>query len=173
MTKTLILLRHLKSDWASPGLADPDRPLSTRGNRAGPLVRSAMATRCPSPELILCSSARRTRDTLSHVADIFPTAKTRFVDALYEASLATIRTLITHLPEHVTTALFIGHNPGLFDCAWFLAHPTEISQHAIFTKFPTGGVVAFTLPISAWVDAREGQGRLIAAFTPKDLMRND
>ncbi len=64
---TLCLLRHAKSSSSNPTLPDRDRPLATRGVTDAPLMGKAMAERGIDPELVLCSSARRTRDTLALV----------------------------------------------------------------------------------------------------------
>ena len=64
---TLSLLRHAKSSWKNPTLADRDRPLATRGETDAPVMGKAMAERGIDPDLVLCSSARRTRDTLALV----------------------------------------------------------------------------------------------------------
>ena len=64
---TLSLLRHAKSSWSNPALPDRERPLATRGVTDAPLMGKAMAERGIDPELVLCSSARRTRDTLALV----------------------------------------------------------------------------------------------------------
>ena len=64
---TLSLLRHAKSSWNNPSLADRDRPLAIRGVADAPLMGRAMTERGIDPDLVLCSSARRTRDTLALV----------------------------------------------------------------------------------------------------------
>lgn len=169
MTKTLILLRHLKSDWGDAALSDRDRPLNGRGNAAGPLVRDALAARCPRPDVVLCSPARRTRDTLAHVAGGFPEAEVRFVPALYEASRNTLIRLAAELPETAQTALIVGHNPGLMELAWHLAKPDDLTRHPLFMKFPTGGVIAFALPVDLWSAPNEGACRVLDSFFPKQL----
>jgi len=64
---TLSLLRHAKSSWSNPSLPDEKRPLATRGVSDAPLMGRAMAERGIDPDVVLCSSARRTRDTLALV----------------------------------------------------------------------------------------------------------
>ncbi|MCA8931401.1 MAG: histidine phosphatase family protein, partial [Rhodospirillaceae bacterium] len=62
--KTLYLVRHAKSGWDDPSLQDHDRPLDMRGERAALVVGRYAAQRRFVPNLVLCSSARRSRDTL-------------------------------------------------------------------------------------------------------------
>ena len=84
---TLSLLRHAKSSWSNPTLPDRDRPLATRGVTDAPLMGKAMAERGIDPELVLCSSARRTRDTLALVLpELRVEPKVVYEDALYHAS---------------------------------------------------------------------------------------
>ena len=67
----LYLLRHAKSDWSGPGIADFDRPLSNRGFKAAPRMGRFMAEQGCTPERILCSAAMRTRQTLAAVLPHF------------------------------------------------------------------------------------------------------
>ena len=66
--KTLLLLRHAKSAWSDPRLDDHDRPLNGRGERAAKAMADHIAREGPRPDLILCSTAMRTRQTLAPLA---------------------------------------------------------------------------------------------------------
>lgn len=171
MTKSLILMRHLKSDWDDAGLTDHQRPLSERGRSDGPIIRDALFARCPPPQMVLCSTARRTRETLAAVADLFPGAEIVYDDAIYEATTAALMQITSRISDIVDCAMIIGHNPGIFDFAWTLARRSEISGNPAFTKFPTGAVAAFALPIDSWAEIGTGRGSIIAAFTPKSLVK--
>ena len=72
--KTLFLLRHAKSSWSEPGLADFNRPLNERGRRAAPLIARYLAHCDLLPDLILCSAALRTRETLALMLPGLPAA---------------------------------------------------------------------------------------------------
>lgn len=174
MTKFLTLLRHLKSDWGVSGLDDRERPLAPRGIKAAPFVRDALALRCPAPGMILCSPARRTRDTFALVCGAFPDATARFDDALYAADAASLLARIAAAPEDIGSLLLIGHNPGLHDAVRILAaEPGSAAEAArlaaVFLKFPTGAAAAFELDVAAWSEIGPGCGRLRDAFTPKSL----
>ncbi|HVG21430.1 MAG TPA: histidine phosphatase family protein, partial [Blastocatellia bacterium] len=67
--KTLLLLRHAKSDWDDPKLRDFDRPLAARGKRDAPRIGKALKERGPSPDLIVSSPAARARETIEAVID--------------------------------------------------------------------------------------------------------
>src|SRR5436853_722867 len=92
--RVLHLLRHAKSSWRDAGLDDRDRPLNPRGHRAGCLLAAHLARQKP-PELVLCSSALRTRETFAHIADAYGARPpVSFEEALY---LATARTLLARI----------------------------------------------------------------------------
>ena len=121
--------------------------------------------------MVVCSLAQRTRDTLTAIREACPADEVRFEDAIYKASGEALRAIVANLPDSAATVLLIGHNPGLLEFAWFLARAEDLSARPIFAKFPTGGVAAFRLEITAWADLPPGRGGLIAAFTPKELIR--
>lgn len=173
MTKTLILMRHLKSGWDDPALADRDRPLAQRGIDDGPRVRAAIAARLPRPEAVLCSTARRTRETLAAVLPDLAEGAAIYSDAVYEASAQTLMRLASMLPDAAETAMIVGHNPGLFDFAWTLARRAESAGNPALAKFPTGMVVGFALPIPAWSEIGPGRGAILDAFAPKSLLTPD
>ncbi len=82
-----MLLRHAKSSWGAPTLSDHERPLSPRGERAAAAMGMYLARSEPAPDVILCSSARRTRETLDTVrARLSGAPRVSVEDALYGAS---------------------------------------------------------------------------------------
>ncbi|MEM1306411.1 MAG: histidine phosphatase family protein, partial [Pseudomonadota bacterium] len=98
MAKTLILLRHAKSSWSDPGLADIDRPLNKRGRAAAPRMGRWLAQAGYTPDLVICSPSMRTRQTLSAISHTLPIPREglRFEPDIYEAPwqrlLAVLRT---------------------------------------------------------------------------------
>lgn len=114
MDRELILLRHAKSGWGQPELADHDRPLNGRGRRQAPLVGAWLAAEDCEPDLVLCSSARRARETLEGLlgaTDWQPPVV--FEEGLYHAEPEAILELIAWLGGDVRRLLVLGHNPGL------------------------------------------------------------
>ncbi|MHA1180671.1 MAG: SixA phosphatase family protein, partial [Alphaproteobacteria bacterium] len=89
---TLSLLRHAKSSWDEPGLSDHERPLAKRGQKAAPKVGAALAGMGVQPDLVLCSSAARTRETLSLVLQKFPAPPPQVVyeESIYMATPAAL-----------------------------------------------------------------------------------
>lgn len=156
--KTLFLLRHAKSSWKDPALDDHDRPLAGRGRRAAKLMREYLRRDGVEPDLVLCSSARRTRETLDGVK---ATGEVRIEEGLYAASSEAVLMRLRRIPEDVESAMVIGHNPGLEDLAG------ELSG-APFDEFPTGALAALTFA-GTWRDLVPGGAELAGFVTPKQL----
>ncbi len=113
MRRRLIALRHAKSDW-SGGVADHDRPLAGRGRREAALAGRWLRENAADIDLVVCSSAKRARQTWKLVAkqlDNVPPA--RVDDRLYAASVRGLLAVVRKLPASARAVLLIGHNPGL------------------------------------------------------------
>ena len=112
--KTLLLLRHAKSSWADPTVADHDRPLAPRGVRAAHQIESHLRREGIRPALVLCSSAGRAQETLSAVRPALgDSADVRIESDLYGADAATILQRLRSVDPTVASVMIIGHNPGL------------------------------------------------------------
>jgi phosphohistidine phosphatase len=163
-SKQLELLRHAKSSWADPDLADHDRPLNARGRAAAALVGRHMHQQTPPPDLVLCSSATRTRQTLQ-LLELGADAQVRFEDELYGAGAAGLLARLKAVPTSVGAVLLIGHNPGLEDLTRLLDRDGLTSVH----KFPTAALAVLAFDIGAWNELAPGTGHLATFFTPRDL----
>ena len=162
--KQLLLLRHAKSSWSDPDLADHDRPLNARGRQAATLVGRHLRASAPVPDLVLCSSARRTRETLE-LLDIGAATEVVVEDRLYGAGAGDLLARLRTVPAAVKSVLLIGHNPGIEQLAALLID----SDGATAESFPTAALADVRLPISAWADLDPGVGRLHAFVVPRDL----
>lgn len=112
--KTLILMRHAKSDWSSPGLADHERPLNARGNRAAPTMANLLQSEGQTVDIILASSACRVQETLAYLtAEWAKDATVMTESSLYLATVKEIASHIDLLDDAWETAMVVGHNPGL------------------------------------------------------------
>jgi phosphohistidine phosphatase len=169
-TRRLLLLRHAKSSWDDPDLADHDRPLAPRGRRATADLRRHLAEVGAAPDLVLCSTARRAVDTWEAVAPGCP-AGTPFelVPELYGASADALVRRLRLLPDGVRGALVIGHNPCLGDLAHALAGTGDPGlRHHLETEFPTGALATLTFT-GAWASLDRGTARLAAYVVPRQL----
>jgi phosphohistidine phosphatase len=143
-THRLVLLRHAKSSWGDPGLDDRERPLNARGRQAGKLLAAHFA-KMQRPDLVLCSSALRTRQTLDLVAHAWaPPAPAAIEDGLYLASAPALLARLTAVQDEVGTVLVLAHNPGLHHLAEALAaHSSRALRGRLAEKFPTGATATF------------------------------
>jgi phosphohistidine phosphatase len=165
----LYLLRHAKSSWADPTLLDRERPLAPRGRRDGKRIAKHLARLRIQPELVLCSTAERTRETLELVRPAFGTTGTvMFEDELYAASSNELLERIHIVREHVASVMLIGHNPGLQDLALVLAC-AGADLERLAAKFPTAALATLTLANTAWSELSEADALLAAFVVPKQL----
>jgi phosphohistidine phosphatase len=134
--RTLILLRHAKSDW-SGGEADIDRPLAKRGRRQAPEAGGWLATNIDRIDLAVVSPARRARSTWELAsAELAEPPATLVDDRMYAASDDELLAVVRGLPDHVETAVLVGHNPGIEELASRLTGewaPMRTSALAVIT----------------------------------------
>lgn len=112
--KTLLLLRHAKSSWKDEELDDHERPLNKRGKRDAPRMGQLLCDEQLLPDLIVSSSAKRTRRTAELIAEAAGyRGETRVLGDAYEAGGARLLELIRNFPEPAARVVLVGHNPGL------------------------------------------------------------
>jgi phosphohistidine phosphatase len=166
---TLYLLRHAKSSWADPTLPDPERPLAPRGRRDGKRIAKHLGRLRIQPELVLCSTAERTRETLELVRPALGTKRTVNLEAaLYAASSDELLERIRIVPEEVASVMLIGHNPGLQDLALVLAS-AGADLERLEAKFPTAALATLTIANTPWSEVSEADAVLAAYVVPKQL----
>ena len=161
--KRLILLRHAKSGWLNPDLEDFDRPLNKRGQRSVRALGKWLKDKGYKPDEVLCSSARRTRETWEGL-ELEGEPELRL--DLYHASAGILLEALK--APNAQTVMMIGHNPGLGLLAQeLLAEPPD---HPRFADFPTGALLVADFPIERWADIEPGSGHAIAYVVPQDLI---
>lgn len=165
MTKVLYLLRHAKAALAEPGMQDIDRPLNGRGRQACSLVAGYLR-QAGLPDEVLCSAARRTRETLELVAGALDwTPPATHSARLYLASLPT---LLQHIRKAAGARLMlVGHNPGIEELAGELAGSGDREALArLHAKYPTAGLAVISFQVDDWSKVVPRGGRLEAFVTP-------
>ena len=170
----LIIMRHAKSSWTDKKLDDFERPLSRRGKEAAPLMGRALAGKKCIPELILCSPARRTRDTLKLAIDGMGARP----PVVYEEQLYSFGNGDSYLnaisnQKTANPLMVIGHNPSVQNLALRLLGIQDGAMvQRIKGKFPTAAAAIIALPLDEWRQIRtknEIQGDLEEFLTPKRL----
>ena len=171
--KTLLLLRHAKSDWGDTRLDDHDRPLAPRGVRACARMGRWLASEGPTPELVLCSSARRARDTWEEIApQLTHVPEMRVERGLYLASPDSLLQLAAGVEDTVGCLMLIGHNPGMHLLAAGLAgrgKPDALER--LSRKFPTAALAALRFSGRTWRELGADEAELLHFVTPKSLER--
>jgi phosphohistidine phosphatase len=171
--RRLVLLRHAKSDW--PDVADHDRPLAKRGRREAPLAGRWLAESGYWPDAVVCSTARRARETWELASEGLAAAvpgaapAVRYEPRVYEATVLGLLMLVREFPPDWRTALIVGHNPGMLELtAGLLAPRMSAPSPGPPAAFPTAAVAVLGLP-GDWSDAAPGEARLLAFVVPADL----
>lgn len=171
MIRTLLLLRHAKSDWGDPDVADHDRPLNARGRRACTVVRDHLASSCPEPSLVLCSTSTRTRETLGGILTAWSGEQAIRLDpGLYGADATEILHALHRVDADVVTVLVAAHNPGIGDLAAVLAGTSGEAGARIAAKFPTAALAVFETEVP-WESLRAGTATFVDFFTPREPER--
>jgi phosphohistidine phosphatase len=161
--RTLILMRHAKSSWDDPSLADFDRPLNERGVRTAPLMGDVMRREGLSPDVILSSTANRARQTAESARAAARIAVDPVFDGrIYEASPIALRQVVSEIDDRHGTAMLVGHNPGMEGFVQYLTGRIE--------PMPTAAIAVIELDISRWRDVSSDSGRLLRVFRPKELI---
>jgi phosphohistidine phosphatase len=168
--KELVLLRHAKSSWKNPLLHDIDRPLNRRGQRAALRMADWLsAARC-RPDVVLCSTAARTRETLDFMRESLGRPVILYERELYLASAKRLLERLRKLPATTRKVLLIGHNPGLRRLVLQLVADRSSEERArIKVKFPTAALARFKINAKNWRDLGPDTARLLAFACPRDL----
>jgi phosphohistidine phosphatase len=166
--KRLHLLRHAKSSWDDAGLDDHERQLAPRGRRAAKQLARWIGEHDVRPELVLCSTAVRAKQTFSRLRDALGEPEVAYLDGLYQASGEALLARVRALPDSLDHVMLVGHNPGFAELALALAAESE-ERRQIAAKLPTGALVSFELDVEAWGSVGEGSGTIAALVLPREL----
>jgi phosphohistidine phosphatase len=155
---TLIVMRHAKAGEL-PGGPDFERALRPRGEHDSAAAGRWLASRDLRPDLVLCSAARRTRQTWRRVAkELGGDPECSVERSLYQADSDDLAEIIRQTRERVGTLMYVGHNPAAAELVGLLTG-TE-------PEFPTAAIAVIALS-AGWAGAEAGTGRLVASWTPK------
>ena len=161
--KTLLLLRHAKSDWSNPQVADHDRPLNKRGKRDAPRMGRLLQDENLLPDLILTSTAKRTRQTVQAMVEAGSyTGKVKARQALYLTGPEAYIEVLRGVPDKYRRVMVVGHNPGL----------EELLEQLTGTGIilPTAALAQVELPVTQWRElGEETKGKLKGVWRPREL----
>jgi len=164
---TVLLLRHAKSRWDEPDLADHERGLAPRGLRAAPAMGRHARREGWLPDLVIASTARRAAET----AKLFLEGaglerRIEPVPQIYEATAGTLLSVLQTQPGG-GSILLVGHDPGIQELALDLVG-TGVDRE-LDRKFPTAALAVIELPAGRFAELEAGTGRLVAFVRPREL----
>jgi phosphohistidine phosphatase len=152
--KTLLLVRHAKSDWDDPSLKDFDRPLNDRGKRDAPMMAQRLIDRKVKIDAFIASPAKRARKTAEAFVKEYKKDKDDilFIDKLYLAEPSAFLEVIREADKEYDTIAVFSHNPGITEFANTLT-PGQVRTDNI----PTCGVFAVKADTKKWKDFEEAK----------------
>lgn len=171
--RQLLLLRHAKSSWDDPALADHARPLNRRGRLAVEAMRRAMGELGLAPDLVLVSSSRRTLQTLEALEPWPDTPLVEPMDAIYLATAPELQQVLRGVSDTVRSVMLVGHNPGLHELAMLLVGEhgkarMDTALQRLTEGYPSGALAEFSVA-GSWSGIGGGGERLVRFLCPRDL----
>ena len=165
------LLRHAESSRDDPDHKDFDRPLTEAGKGALEKMREYIAFAEIAPDLVVCSPAKRTRQTLEHaLPDLSDGSRVRFARGLYGVGLRGLMNRLRAVPRDLTSVMLIGHNPGLQALAVELAGGgDEMALKRMRKGFPPGALATLVLQPRDWAQIGRGTCELHSFVVPEQL----
>lgn len=169
-SKTLLLVRHAKSDWSQPGLRDHDRPLNDKGRKDAPVVAKFLDEVIKTPDLLLSSTARRALETATIMAEYlnYPPDDILRIESLYGTDVAEYLKQVSAIDEKIKTAMIFGHNPIMEETVSTLCSGKSMTVHL---HMSTCSVACLSLTGDSWQRAGPATFELQWLINPKILNR--
>ncbi|MFN3781276.1 MAG: SixA phosphatase family protein [Candidatus Kapaibacteriota bacterium] len=164
--KTLVLIRHSKSDWSDPNLTDIERPLNKRGKRDAPFMASLIKEKGVLPDLILTSPAERALQTVKYFVEEFKFDKSKILirEEIYSLGSLAIRKIISQMDDSHNVIFLFGHNPDLSILANQLLD-------VYIDNIPTTGTVCIDFDFESWKEILHNKGKLRFFEYPKKYFK--
>jgi phosphohistidine phosphatase len=159
--KTLLIMRHAKSSWSEPGMADFDRPLNGRGKRDAPRMGEFLLENSVVPELIISSTAARACATAETVAKHCGYKNKILFEKRFYLAQPDIYIEVLSWLESENPVMVIGHNPGLEQLIYELTGKCE--------SMPTAAIAEVELSIDQWSEILSAEGKLKNFWKPKEI----
>lgn len=167
--KRLFLLRHAETASSSEDGSDRLRPLTSKGQEDARALGLEIKTRALIPDLVYCSVATRTKQTLACLEDTLEDLSVIELETLYNGSCGDLFAAIQDSSEDVETLMIVAHNPGIHELAGRL---TGDGDPALLEKllfgYPPGSLSVIACPCEKWTDIQLGDNQLTALLSPSD-----
>lgn len=170
MKRRIYLLRHGKSSWNDPAREDRERELNPRGSKAAERMGQWCAANGVKPDLALCSTAARARETLARLLLSLKIGRIEFEDGLYMAGAAALLARLRKLDDGVKAVMVVGHNPGMQEFACLLAgggEPKDLAR--LNARLPTAALAELSADLKGWRELNADKARLERFILPREL----
>lgn len=156
-------MRHAKSSWSNPSLADHDRPLNSRGKTDAPKMGDYLSSLGLVPEIILCSTAKRARQTVQYLINECPfEGKINYFRNLYHGGLEDYIEVLNEIDNMHNIVMIVGHNPGMEYAVEELSGENEV--------MPTASIAHIELDLDTWSSLSfDTHGELLSIIRPKEI----
>ena len=146
MQRRLVMIRHAKSSWANPLQSDFERPLNDRGKSEAPEMGDKLKRLGVAPDLMISSSAKRTRQTAKKIANAigYDPENIRWEEKLYHCIPSVFEELLYEMGSEVQTLVIVAHNPGITEFV------NSLSPAFSIDNMPTCGMVGVTFDADEW-----------------------
>ncbi len=163
--KTVYIIRHAKSSWANFDQTDFERPLNERGHENAVEMAERMLDKKIRIDAFISSPALRARQTCEHFCKVFSKDKNEiiFIDALYHADIATIKSVMAKTDDEYNTIAVFTHNPGISE------YVNTLVEDVYIDNMPTCGVFAITAEISNWEAFDKAEKSFLFFDFPKNI----
>jgi phosphohistidine phosphatase len=164
-------MRHAKAANESPNGDDHTRPLNARGRDAALEMGRQCKQFQPGPEAIFSSDAARTKETVERLQEGYGTPiSAEFTHELYLASPDQLLGFIQQIPDNISAAMVVGHNPGMHLISYDLCAAEDTAPYqGLLEKFPTAALAVIRFDANSWLDVDRGRGTLIDYLRPEEL----
>ena len=169
MPLTLLLLRHAKSEWSDDTVTDHDRPISVDALSSLSSVVAHMVHNKLKPDLVLCSTALRARQTLETLKSEWSDLNIKYEESLYIAQVDAAYEVL-RVSGNASTVLLVGHNPTIEHLLLLTvdrdSQTNQYIYHEASIKYPTGTLAEISLNIDQWSNLGKNSGELINLVVP-------
>ena len=169
MKRSLLIMRHGKSDWDTGSRSDFERPLAKRGQKAVKRIGKWLMQQELIPDHIISSPANRAQQTAVGICQAIKVAEStiNWEPRVYGAEMETLLDVLTGCSPEKQKVILIGHNPGLEMLVRYLAGETFETSHEN-NPMPTAALAFLDMPDN-WEGLNAGAGQLTFIIRPREL----
>lgn len=170
MPRRLLVMRHAKSAWGTDAPSDFERPLNARGIDDAPRMGQWLREQGMVPQWVASSPAKRAEQTVLAVCQQLGLDEqaVQWEPEIYGASVDQLCEVLAGCPDDATSALVVGHNPGLEGLVAFLCASVPVPPDG--KLLPTAAVAQLRMPDS-WGDLSAASAELVSITRPRSLAR--